>query len=257
MNAPRSSPVPDPSPAPTSRSHRTTWLIGGAIALIVLVAGVIAIVSTSGKDDEASSVVVNSAADATEAPAAAATDAPIAEAPTTAAATTAAATSTLQETQPVTITGDTLPPLNTDEAVGATAPTLTGASFDGTPITIAPGHPTLVVFLAHWCPHCQREVPVLVQWAKDGGVPAGLDVIGVATATTDQRDNYPPSDWLAREGWPWPVMADSPSADALIAMGGDAFPFFVLLDAQGKVVARQSGETDPADLEDVIRTALG
>ncbi len=114
-----------------------------------------------------------------------------------------------------------------------------------------------MVFLAHWCPHCQSEVKVLVDWAASGGQPDGLDVIGVATATTEQRDNYPPSDWLADEGWPWPVLADSPGADALFAMGGDAFPFFVLLDANGAVVARQSGEVDPRELETAIADALG
>ena len=231
------------------------------IALVVLVAGVIAVVSSSGGDDAepAGVVVATGAPDVTNVPdtAGAATGdgtAAPADEPTTSAAP---ASADLQETQPVTVTGATLPVLSEDEAVGATAPTVSGASFDGTPITIAPGRPTLVVFLAHWCPHCQREVPVLVQWAQDGGAPAGLDVIGVATATTPQRDNYPPSDWLAREGWPWPVMADSASADALIAMGGDAFPFFVLLDAEGNVVARQSGEIDPADLADLIAQALG
>ena len=32
--------------------------------------------------------------------------------------------------------------------------------FDGAPLTIAPtGKPMLVVFLAHWCPHCNAEIP--------------------------------------------------------------------------------------------------
>ena len=32
-------------------------------------------------------------------------------------------------------------------------------SFDGTPVEIAPdGKAKLVVFLAHWCPHCRAEV---------------------------------------------------------------------------------------------------
>ena len=33
-----------------------------------------------------------------------------------------------------------------------------------------------------------------------------------------------------------------PASGRLQAYGGDAFPFFVLLDAKGKVVARQTGE---------------
>ena len=255
MNVPRSSPLPPPPPA--RRSNRTTWLIGGLIAAIVLVAGVIAIVSTSGDDGDAAVAEVTAAPGASDGAAAAPDTASAGGTEVADPATSTEPPAAAQETQPVTVEGTPLPVLSEGEAVGATAPTITGASFDGTPITIGPGRPTLVVFLAHWCPHCQREVPVLVEWQQDGGVPAGLDVIGVATATTPQRDNYPPSDWLSREGWPWPVMADSSTADALIAMGGDAFPFFVLLDADGKVIARQSGEVDPNDLADAIAAALG
>lgn len=258
MSSPRSTPVPQ-RPSGSSGS-RTTWILGGVIAAIVLIAGIIAIVSTSG-DDEPDSVAV--ATDPTAAPGAEATapvetDAAVGPvSPGTDAPSTPDVAAEVAQTRSVTVTGTPLPALTDDEAVGTTAPTLTGQSFDGTPVTIGPGKPTLVVFLAHWCPHCQREVPVLVEWAADGDVPDGLDVVGVSTATTTQRDNYPPSDWLAREAWPWPVLADSETSDGAIAMGVDAFPFFVLLDADGAVVARQSGEIDPADLEDLIATALG
>ncbi len=260
MNSPRSSQIPT---RPSAHGNsRTTWIVGGAVALVVVVAGIVALVSTSGDDDaDADAVVevteVSAAADPTTSVLTTEAGAgPVA--PTDVPATTpATAAPTLQETQPVTVTGAQLPVLSEGKALGATAPTISGASFDGTPITIGPGRPTLVVFLAHWCPHCQTEASALVQWAKAGEAPAGLDVIGVATATTAQRDNYPPSEWLAREGWPWPVMADSSSADALFAMGGDAFPFFVLLDADGTVVARESGELDPSDLSDAIAEALG
>ena len=91
------------------------------------------------------------------------------------------------------MTGDALPRLaddGDDPAIGETPPTLQGYSFDGTPITIGPdsgdGKATMVVFLAHWCPHCNREVPRLVQWyEKDGGVPDDLNIVGVSTGTSD------------------------------------------------------------------------
>ena len=61
-------------------------------------------------------------------------------------------------------------------------PTLTGQSlFDGSDMTIAPtGKPQAIVFLAHWCPHCQAEVPRIVALAKAGKLD-GIDVVGVAT----------------------------------------------------------------------------
>ena len=63
------------------------------------------------------------------------------------------------------MTGSPLPTHTEDAqnpAVGTAAPVLRGAGFDGTPVTIGgDGRATLVMFLAHRCPHCQRELPVL------------------------------------------------------------------------------------------------
>ncbi len=114
----------------------------------------------------------------------------------------------------------------------------------------------MVVFLAHWCPHCNREVPVLLSWAKAGGVPADLDVIGVSTGVSAQRDNYPPSKWLAGKGWTWPVMADSAASDAAIAYGLGAYPTFVIVGTDGKVKVRSSGELPVADLDALVRQAV-
>jgi len=157
---------------------------------------------------------------------------------------TATATSEYSE---ITVTGEVLPPLGdaaaVDPAVGMTAPVLTGKGFTGNVVTTTPGTPTLLVFLAHWCPHCQREVPLLVEWDKAGKFPAGVDVIAIATATDAANPNYPPSMWLTREEFPvlWPVMADSKERTAGEAFGLSGYPFFTLLDASGKVVKRMSG----------------
>ena len=48
---------------------------------------------------------------------------------------------------------------DTDTELGSTAPTVVGYDFMGQRVTIEDnGKPKLIVFLAHWCPHCQREV---------------------------------------------------------------------------------------------------
>ena len=164
---------------------------------------------------------------------------------------TAVATSEYSE---VTVTGNVLPPLGdpaaVDPAVGLTAPVLTGKGFTGNVVTTTPGTPTLLVFLAHWCPHCQAEVPRLVEWEKAGKFPAGVDVIAIATSTDAANPNYPPSIWLARENFPvlWPVLADSKQRTAGEAFGLSGYPFFTLLDASGKVVKRMSGEVPMEDL---------
>ena len=61
---------------------------------------------------------------------------------------------TIEQSRPVTVTGVQLPRYpNTgaDPAVGMAMPELDGASFDGTPVTIAnDGRPKVLLFLAHW-----------------------------------------------------------------------------------------------------------
>ena len=93
----------------------------------------------------------------------------------------------------------------------------------------------MLVFLAHWCPHCNREVPRLVAWQADGMVPEGLDVIGVSTGSPRARTNYPPSAWLAELDWQWPVLADSTDHQAAAAYGLPGFPYFVIIGADGTV----------------------
>ena len=51
-------------------------------------------------------------------------------------------------------------------------------------------------------------------------------------------------------------MADNSTHDAADALGLPGFPYFVLLDADGKVMLRQSGEVDPATLTSAIDVAL-
>jgi thiol-disulfide isomerase/thioredoxin len=201
-------------------SGKAVWTIGAIIGGVVAVAAIVSITSSS---------------DTTSAP------------------------GTLSEFSAVTVTGDALPPHNadtTDSAVGMVAPVLTGKGFSGNIVTTTPGTPTLLVFLAHWCPHCQAEVPRLVEWEKSGDMPPGVDVIGIATGTDAARPNYPPSAWLARENFPalWPVMADTQERTAGEAFGLSAYPFFVLLDAEGKVVGRQSGEVPMTDLTTWLQT---
>lgn len=157
-----------------------------------------------------------------------------------------------QEQAPVRVVGKALPEFNEsgqDPAIGRRAPVVVGSDFSGTPVQIGPGgQPKLVLFVAHWCPHCRREVPRLSKWIASRKAPKGVDIVTVATGTNANAPNYPPSRWLEREKWTTPVMADSGSDDAAKAFGLDAYPFFTLLRADNTVVARMSGEVAVDDL---------
>lgn len=210
-----------------SSSGRGKFIVGAIIAIIIGGAAIVAISSSGSKSDVATGVV--------------------------------------SEFSDIMVTGDSLPAFDsastaTDTAIGMTAPIVSGKGFTGTEITTdGAGTPTMLVFLAHWCPHCQREVPLLVQWEKDGKTPTGIDVIAVATGTDPANPNYPPSEWLAREGFPalWPVIADSNDKKAANAFGLSGYPYFVLVDAQGKVFKRLSGEIPMDELTSIINQMIG
>jgi cytochrome c biogenesis protein CcmG, thiol:disulfide interchange protein DsbE len=166
----------------------------------------------------------------------------------------------VEQTRPVTVIGTTLPKLGegSDPAVGQEIPEVKGQSFDGSPIDIRnDGRAKLVLFVAHWCPHCQREVPLLTTYLRSHPLPSGVDLYTVATATSASSPNYPPSAWLAKVGWKAPVMADSADTKAADAFGLPAFPFFVAVDGAGKVVARTTGEISTDDFAALAAKALG
>jgi cytochrome c biogenesis protein CcmG/thiol:disulfide interchange protein DsbE len=147
---------------------------------------------------------------------------------------------------PVSASGSVLSPYQAgppDPAVGKSAPSVTGVNFANEPLSIAnDGTPKVIIFLAHWCPVCQREVPVLTQWYAANPDLNGVEVIAVATAVERTRSNWPPGTWLREEDWPFPTMVDDADNTAGEVFGLTGFPYFVVIDAEGKVVERASGE---------------
>jgi thiol-disulfide isomerase/thioredoxin len=176
-------------------------------------------------------------------------------------------TATLPDSQPVTVTGAPLPGFDStlaDPALGMAAPVLDGKDFQGNQVTIdgRTNGATLVVFLAHWCPHCNREVPRLNEWRQSGQVPAGLRVVGVITAVSRTSVNYPPAQWIVDKAWQWPVMVDQSKGDGAAGVAAEAYgaagwPYFVLVGADGKVKWRESGELEITDLQKSLEAALG
>jgi thiol-disulfide isomerase/thioredoxin len=158
----------------------------------------------------------------------------------------------------VTITGEALALFTAspsgDPSVGSLAPELSGVSFDGTPISISnQGRPKLVLSLAHWCPACQREVPAIERYLAQNDFSDGIDFISVATASSPDRPNWPPSSWLAREEWSIPTLVDDEAFSALRAFGQGGFPYYVFVDRNGLVALRMSGQQDPANLADMMQ----
>jgi cytochrome c biogenesis protein CcmG/thiol:disulfide interchange protein DsbE len=217
------------SSAPTTRRRgakqsRTPYFVIAGIAAAVLVALVVALAAGGGDDDNT---------------------------------TTGGGNADPATTGTVAVSGNPLPQFtdtSDDPAVGMTLPTLEGNDQTGAPMTIgADGRPTMIMFVAHWCPHCQREVPVVQQWVDDGRLPEGVDLVSVSTAIDPNRPNYPPDAWLADEGWTAPVLVDADNSAAQ-AVGLSAYPFFVAIDGDGTVVLRTSGELTTDQLDAIAST---
>lgn len=136
-----------------------------------------------------------------------------------------------------------IPDSGPDPAVGTVVPTVTGQQFDGKQLTIAPnGKPHIIMVVAHWCSHCQAEVPRVQKWLDASGMPADVDLVTVATSNDPARGNFPAADWLRREKWSVPTIVDDKQNQAGNAFGVSGFPYFIVTDAQGKIVYRTSGE---------------
>ncbi len=157
-----------------------------------------------------------------------------------------------------TITGDLLPRLpegGADPAIGLPAPEVEGTDFDGEPVSITDdGRAKVIVFLAHWCPACQHEVPIVQDWLDGTTLPENVDFYSVATGITSARDNYPPSAWLDREGWTPPVLVDDEASRVGTAFGLSRYPFWVFTSADGTVLARITGGIAPSDLDNAVAT---
>ncbi|NNF88834.1 MAG: redoxin domain-containing protein [Acidimicrobiia bacterium] len=184
---------------------------------------------------------------------------------TTTTSTTVAPTTTTIPTlsevaDEVTITGDSLPQFgdNPDPAVGLVAPTVSGVSFDGSPVTIEPSDKfTVVISLAHWCPYCQEEVDELGPYLTATPLPDNVEVLLVSTFVDETRPNYPPSEWLTPEAWPTTVLIDTVDSTVANAYGFRSVPFWTILDPNGVVLARTAGSLPLEIVEGLFANLAG
>lgn len=158
------------------------------------------------------------------------------------------------------VTGDALPRFDStapqDFGVGLPAPIAVGADWDDNEVRIdADGRPKIVMFLAHWCSHCQAEVPVVQSWVDSGNLPDDVDLYGITTSTDRLRPNWPPQDWLVEAGWTAPTMMDDQVGTLAASYGMAGTPFYLVLDGDNNVVFRVSGEIGVAGLNSLVAQA--
>lgn len=156
------------------------------------------------------------------------------------------------------IAGTSLPPMPRDvaldtSATGLAAPDVFGQDYNGDEVSITnDGRAKAIAFVAHWCPHCQVEIPKVQEWVDAGGSVEGVDLYTVSTSINSSRTNYPPSEWLERESWTAPVIVDDQSSTVHRAYGAGGFPYWVFLNADGTVGVRAAGQLSIDQLVQIL-----
>ena len=216
---------------PNPAVERVTWtnpavLVGVGVVALVIVAGIIAF-SLAGGDDDGDTVAA------------------------------AGQTATFDE---LVIEGVSLPQMpesGDDSALGMAAPPFSTVTFAGESTRLATDDGTgrVIGFFAHWCPHCQAELPRVVDYLTGTGLPDGVEVVAVSTSVTPDRGNYPPSSWFEREAWPDEVLLDDEFGRIADAYGLRNFPMWVVVSPDGTVIERTSGELSSAAFAELVELA--
>jgi cytochrome c biogenesis protein CcmG, thiol:disulfide interchange protein DsbE len=148
---------------------------------------------------------------------------------------------------PVTVDGDPIsvpyPEDGPDPAVGLPSPVITALDYDDQEVTIgAPGQAQVLVFLAHWCPVCEQELPTLRALVNADGVPDDVELVLVTTGLDPGRPNWPPRTWLRDAGLGDVLTVRDDSGDPMMrAFGLRAYPAWAVIGADGTIVARRQG----------------
>lgn len=144
-----------------------------------------------------------------------------------------------------------------DPAVGLPSPVIGALDYDDAPVTIgAPGQAQVLVFLAHWCPVCDQELPTLRDVVGADGVPDGVELVLVTTGLDPGRPNWPPARWLDDAGLGDVTTVRDDVGDPLMrAFGLRAYPAWAVIDAEGTVVARRQGLLSAVSVAQLFDTA--
>lgn len=163
----------------------------------------------------------------------------------------------------VTVDGDPIPvpyPEDTttpDPAVGLPAPVITALDYEDAPVTIGGSdRAQVVVFLAHWCPVCNQELPTLRSIVDADGVPDEVDLVLVTTGLDPGRPNWPPRAWLEDAGLGGVTTVRDDADDAMMrAFGLRAYPAWAVVGADGTLLARRQGLLPAVGIAQLLDTA--
>jgi thiol-disulfide isomerase/thioredoxin len=144
------------------------------------------------------------------------------------------------------------PALSADQAMNIGLDDLEGAQH-----TLADWHGKvlLVNFWATWCPPCRQEIPLLVKLQAKYAAQ-GLQIVGIAT---DEQNETDVRSFLRQVVVNYPILIGNNQAPQIIAALGGKYvglPYSMLLDRDGRLFKIHTGELEPTDAENLIRSAM-
>ncbi len=132
---------------------------------------------------------------------------------------------------------------------GDEMPSFSAPGIDGSDVSWSAGEPTVVAVWAPWCPHCQKELPVVADVAAE--FPE-VELVSVATSIGDQPSEYTPQSYMQEKGLSFPVALDDAEDTLGRGLGIEGFPTLYVVDADGVVRGSASGEPSEEDLRTLI-----
>jgi len=141
-----------------------------------------------------------------------------------------------------------------DAALGVVLGDVTGTEYyTNEEITFDPTDGTSRAWLiwAHWCPHCQRELPAVTEWyGENADTYPNVELVSVTSSIDPSRGN-PLEPYLDDLQTPFPVLVDD---DLSLAeqFGLNAFPFWVFTSPDGTTVLRVAGDLDVASVAEIF-----
>jgi peroxiredoxin len=136
--------------------------------------------------------------------------------------------------------------------VGSQAPDFTAETVDGGSISLGDAggkEATMLVFFASWCPHCNKETPIISDLEGEYG-----DLRVVMIGIDGQDDSEKVQEFVNRYSIEGPATYD-PSLAPTYQVSG--YPTIYVLDSNSYIVATHSGEAPKGVLEGWVEEALG